>query len=143
MNPPVPAVVLMKHHTIGPVHRVARRGGFTLIEVLVALTIVAVALMAALRATGSMAQSSEELRLRTLAQWSAENQLAELRIQSLVPGLGAQTKVCPQADIELTCKIEVFAMPAQAFRRVEVSVFGGRDNHRLARLVGFPSQLGQ
>ncbi len=125
------------------IRSVSRTSGFTLIEVLVALTIAAVALMAALRATGSMAQSSEELRLRTLAQWSAENQLSELRIQSLVPGLGAQTKACPQADIELTCKIEVFAMPAQTFRRVEVSVYGGRDNHRLARLMGFPSQINQ
>lgn len=120
-----------------------RDRGFTLIEVLVALTIAAVALMAALRATGSLAQSSEELRLRTLAQWSAENQLSELRIQNELPGLGAQNKPCPQADIALTCKIEVFQMPHPSFRRVEVSVYGGRDNHRLARLVGFPNQFTQ
>lgn len=117
--------------------------GFTLVEVLVALTIAAVALMAALRATSSMASSSEELRLRTLAQWSAENVLSELRIQSELPGLGVQSRACPQADVPLSCRIEVFAMPAATFRRVEVSVYGGPSNHRLARLMGFPSQVGQ
>lgn len=116
--------------------------GFTLVEVLVALTIAAIALMAALRATSSMASSSEELRLRTLAQWSAENILSELRIQGDLPSLGSQTRPCPQADIELSCKIDVFPMPAATFRRVEVSVFGGPRNHRLARLMGFPSQVG-
>lgn len=116
--------------------------GFTLIEVLVALTIAAVALMAALRATGAMANSSEELRLRTLAQWSAENVLSLIRVQAEFPTLGTSTRPCPQADIPLTCRIEVFAMPSPAFRRVEVSVFGGSDNHRLARLVGFPNQVG-
>ena len=43
--------------------------GFTLVEVLVALTIVSVALMASLRAVGVLTQGSVELRARTLAQW--------------------------------------------------------------------------
>lgn len=122
--------------------RAARAAGFTLVEVLVALTIAAVALMAALRATGAMANSSEELRLRTLAQWSAENVLSLIRVQAEFPTPGTTTRPCPQADIPLTCRIEVFAMPSPAFRRVEVSVFGGNENHRLARLVGFPNQVG-
>ena len=123
-------------------NRSRQRRGFTLIEVLVALTIASVALLAAMRATGSMALSSEELKLRTLAQWSAENQLSMIRIQGEVPQLGKREAPCPQADISLNCQIEVFAMPAQAFRRVEVSVYGGLDKHRLVRLIGFSSQVG-
>ena len=123
-------------------NRSRQRRGFTLIEVLVALTIASVALLAAMRATGSMALSSEELKLRTLAQWSAENQLSMIRIQGEVPQLGKREAPCPQANIALNCQIEVFAMPAQAFRRVEVSVYGGLDNHRLVRLIGFSSQVG-
>ena len=52
--------------------------GFTLIEMLVALAIVAVALLAGVRAVGTMAQTSVELKLRLLAQVSAENRIAEL-----------------------------------------------------------------
>ena len=86
-------------------NRSRQRRGFTLIEVLVALTIASVALLAAMRATGSMALSSEELKLRTLAQWSAENQLSMIRIQGEVPQLGKREAPCPQADISLNCQI--------------------------------------
>lgn len=121
--------------------RRAAVGGFTLIEVLVALTIAAVALMAALRATGSLVQSSEELRLRTLGQWSAENRLSLLRIQNELPVIGRREFDCSQGEATLSCREDVFAMPAPNFRRVEVSVFSGSDNHRVARLVGFLSRI--
>ena len=53
--------------------------GFTLVEVLVALAIVSIALMAALRASGQATNASGELRLRLFAGWVAENRLAEHR----------------------------------------------------------------
>jgi general secretion pathway protein I len=130
----------MTRQWLGP--RLAVRG-FTLIEVLVALTIASVALMAALRATGALVQSSEELRLRTLAQWSAENRLSLLRIQNDLPVIGRREFDCSQAEAALTCQEDVFAMPAPNFRRVEVSVFAVSDRHRVARLVGFLSKLQQ
>jgi general secretion pathway protein I len=122
-------------------HVGARNGGFTLVEVLVAMTIAAVALMAALRATGALVQSSEELRWRTLAQWSAENRLSLIRITGDLPVVGRNSFDCSQADVQLICEEEVFAMPEPNFRRVELSVFGGRDRHRLARLVAFPGRF--
>jgi general secretion pathway protein I len=54
-----------------------RRAGFTLIEVLVALAISAVGLMAAYRAAGLATQEHGWLRHRTLASWVAQNQLAD------------------------------------------------------------------
>ena len=56
--------------------------GFTLIEVLAALAIIAVALMAALRATGQGTSNVGELRSRLFASWVAENLLAEQRAHS-------------------------------------------------------------
>lgn len=122
----------------------ARRAGargFTLVEVLVALTIVAVALLASLRAVGNLTQSSANLKARTFAQWSAENRLAQIRVQSEWPNPGANQYDCSQAGVQLTCREEVFATPNTSFRRVEISVLDPADGHRLARLVGFATNL--
>ena len=116
-------------------------GGFTLIEVLVALTIVAVALMAALRAAGSLTQNSGELRARMLAQWSAENRLAQMRVQAEWPAPGRARYDCSQSGVQLVCQEEVFATPNASFRRVELSVFDATGTARLARLVGFATNL--
>ena len=59
-----------------------RDTGFTLLETLVALAILAVALTAAFRAMGVSAQSAGELRERLIGDWVAENRLAELRADS-------------------------------------------------------------
>jgi general secretion pathway protein I len=114
-------------------HRAAR--GFTMIEVLVALAIVAIALAASLRAVGSLAASETDLHNRLLAGWSADNALAQLRLAHAWPDLGTQTFDCSQANLPLTCTQTVSATPNPVFRRVEVSVTTpGRDGN-LAQLV--------
>ena len=98
--------------------------GFTLIEVLVALAILAIALAAASRASAMMANSSVELRQRLLASWVAQNRLAEGEVE--------------QAGLKLTWHETVSATPNQAFRRVEIRVgAAGGDEHALARLTGY------
>ncbi len=58
-----------------------REGGFTLIEVMVALSILAVVAVAASRASSAYLSSVEVLRTRTLAHFVAQNAAADLRIQ--------------------------------------------------------------
>lgn len=118
-----------------------RDRGFTLIEVLVALTIVSVALMAALKASGTLAQSNADLRARAMAQWSAENRLAQMRVQSDWPPVGRNRIDCSQASAQLICQEDIIATPNPFFRRVEISVFDATDNRRLARLIGFATTL--
>jgi general secretion pathway protein I len=118
--------------------RALRRAvGFTLVEVLVAMTIASIALMTAIRATGSLAVNSAELRSRTMAQWSAENRLSQIRISGEWPALGRREFDCSQAGIQLTCVEQVFQTPNPAFRRVEVGVFATGSDFRLSRLIGF------
>jgi general secretion pathway protein I len=118
--------------------------GFTLIEILVALTIVSVALMASIRAVGSLTASASDLRHRTLAQWSAENQLAQIRIeQGILPAVGRRSFACDQGDLRLRCDQVVQTTDNPSFRRVDVQVFDASvaNGPRLARLVGFATTL--
>jgi len=117
--------------------RIPRVRGFTLVEVLVALAIVAVALLAGLRAVSTMAQTGAELRMRLLAQSSAENRIAELRAARAFPGVGARTVACPQGGVQLECVEEAKATPNPLFRRIEVRVYAGSGrDHMLAELIG-------
>ena len=111
-------------------------GGFTLLEVLVALVIVGTALGASLRAVGSLTSNSAGLRATMMATWSAENRQVQIRLDGVFPPLGKQTFECPQGDLKLVCQEEVLATPNPRFRRVEVSVYDLSDpNRRIIKLV--------
>jgi general secretion pathway protein I len=118
-----------------------RKSGFTLIEVLVALAIIAIALSAALRAAGQGTNSAGELRARLLAGWVGENLVAEHRARSdwLAPGIQRGTQY--QSGIEFWWREEVTLLPSPELRRVDVLVFDAPDEARaLARVSGVIAQ---
>ena len=96
--------------------------GFTLIEVLVALTIVATALLSGLKATGALQHNAERQTLALLGQVCAENELARLRLLRQLPGTGISQSECPQAGLRLGLELQVQATPNPNFRRVEARV---------------------
>ncbi|HEV8645560.1 MAG TPA: type II secretion system minor pseudopilin GspI [Burkholderiales bacterium] len=115
-----------------------KRGGFTLVEVLVALAIISIALLAALRVAGGGTSSVGELRARLLAGWVAENLLAEQRARGEWPSLGIQRGTQRQGGIEFAWREEAIATPNVTFRRVDIRVFAAPEEaHALAHLTGF------
>jgi general secretion pathway protein I len=109
--------------------------GFTMIEVLVALAIIAVALAASLRAVGMLANDEGELHRRLLAGWSADNALTEVHLVREWPDIGEQSFDCSQGNLPLTCTERVSATPNPIFRRVEISVTTPGRSGNLAQLV--------
>jgi general secretion pathway protein I len=113
-----------------------RRRGFTLIEVLVALAIIAVALSAGMRALAQSADGASSLKARTLAMWVAENRLARMQIGELSSAEGSGDET--QAGLRFAWRQTITATPNPAFRRIEVVVTEpGRPDYALARLVGY------
>lgn len=97
--------------------------GFTLIEVLVALGILAVALLAGLQATGALSQLAHRQTLSLLGQICAENELIRLRLQRQLPPIGDDQRDCLQAGRQLQVQLHVQATPNPNFRRVDARVF--------------------
>lgn len=109
--------------------------GFTLVEVLVALAVVAIAL-AALAAAGSrVIAAQQELQSRTVAFWVADNRLSELRlVEVLEPGNAEGQSRMAGRDWRWQQRIE--PAPGGELWRVDVSVFDERDRP-LAQQSGF------
>ena len=112
--------------------------GFTLIETLVALAIVAIALVAALRATSANIDAVQQLKLRTQAAWVAANQINQLLVEQAFPDLGAQRGQAHQGQLDFIWSQEVTITPNYSFRRVEIKVFLlDAPDHALARQVSY------
>ncbi len=112
--------------------------GFTLLETLVALAILAIALAAILRVAGAETHHAEELRSRLLADWVAQNRLALHAARGDWFAEGTQRGEDTQAGVRLLWKEEISATPNPAFRRIEVGVFAPDDDeHALRKLVGY------
>ena len=115
--------------------------GFTLVEVLVALAILAVALAAAGRSVALSTDSAMEHKQRVLAGLVAENRLGELVARRAWPGVGITEGNERQAGVDFRWRAEVFATPHPGLRRVEIQVSDAADpTHELRRLVGVLSR---
>lgn len=118
--------------------RSRRSPGFTLVEILVALAIVAVALAAGMRALAQSADSASTLKARTLALWVAQNRLANAELADPWPALGSAAGDAEQAGTRFIWREVVSGTPNPAFRKIEIIVADPQTpDYALARLVGY------
>ena len=100
-----------------------RGRGFTLIEVLVALAIVAIALAAGLHATAALTTNALRQSSMLLAQLCAENELVRVRLARQMPGIGERRTACHQAGTDFEVALTVAPTPNPNFLRVDAQVF--------------------
>ena len=96
--------------------------GFTLIEVLVALTIVAITLGAGIKAAGALTNNTQRLADVSAAQWCADNQLTGLRLSNLTPPIGDSEFSCVELGQTYRGTLVVRPTPNLNFRNVEAQV---------------------
>lgn len=112
--------------------------GFTLLEMLVALTVLAIALLAALRASSAGVQNTVEIRNRLLAGWVAQNRLAEHLARRDWLAIGLVRGDESQGGVRFRWEEKIVGTPNYQFRRVEVRVFAEQEpDQALASLTGF------
>ena len=114
--------------------------GFTLIEILVAIAILAVALAATTRAASIATDGALETRQRLLATWAAENRVSEIRARRFFPEIATTRYTATQGGLDLVIDEVVTATPNPAIRRVDIAVADARDAKRiLSRLTAYAS----
>jgi general secretion pathway protein I len=112
-----------------------RFAGFTLIEVMVALVVAALGMMAVHKMLNDYVVTAVEVEQRTLASWIATNKLTELSIAPTWPSLGDYDEEIEFANQQWRCDIEVSETPVANLRRVDVSVRLVNDPERVVRKV--------
>ncbi|HET6631868.1 MAG TPA: type II secretion system minor pseudopilin GspI [Rhodanobacteraceae bacterium] len=121
-----------------------RAAGFTLLEVLVALVVLALALVALTRTAGGETAQFDALRQRTLAGWVAANALTEARLQPGMPALGRRDGQRMLANRNWRYRLTVSSTPAAGIRRLHVDVYApGDDGPRAVPLIGMDGFAGQ
>lgn len=96
--------------------------GLTLVEVLVALAIVAMASAAGLRASGALLNHAQRHSEQLLAQLCAENEWVRWRLSSPAPGQGSVSSLCEQGGQRFAVTLVVHATPNPNFQRIEARV---------------------
>ena len=117
--------------------------GFTLIEVMVALGIIAIAMAAVMMTVTANVRNATGLKERTLAHWVAMNKMAELHIMNDKewPSIKKTTGETLMAEHEWHWEQEVEKTPVEKIRKVYIRVRSDEDDeYPLITLVGFVQQ---
>lgn len=115
-----------------------RAQGFTLIEVLVAMAILALSMFALMQTAASQSRNITTLRDRAIAEWVAANKLAELQALRTWGSTEKKTGETTMANVTWHWQAEFFEVNDDDLRRVEISVRRNPDsNNPLYRLPGF------
>ncbi|MDA8360895.1 MAG: type II secretion system minor pseudopilin GspI [Gammaproteobacteria bacterium] len=114
--------------------------GFTLLEVLVALFILAVALAAVMRNLTGAITTTGALRDRTLALWVADARLTHVETVTKWPGLGTGHTRMREDGRAFVVRTHVVRTALPNLRRVDIAVRRAHRSDTLMRLVGFVRQ---
>jgi general secretion pathway protein I len=96
--------------------------GFTLIEVVVALIVVSLGMLAVIETVGGTARNSSYLRDKTIAHWVAMNKLTEVRLLPNAPAVDKSSDEVEMAGRDWRWTMEVKQTPVETIRRIDISV---------------------
>ena len=112
-------------------------GGFTLIEVLIALFIATLALAAAMAAISQMVDGATGMQERTYASWIAQNKIAELRLANVIPEVDSKTSEISYAGTEWQLETVITETGVENLFRVDVIVSPAGSEEVSGTVTGF------
>jgi general secretion pathway protein I len=120
----------------------SRSAGFTLLEVMVALVVVALALAAVMASISQMIDAGTAMRDRTYANWIAQNKITELRLQNVIPEVSQTSGEVDYAGLEWGWEATISETGVENLFRVDVDVSFAGSNDVIWRSTGFIGEPG-
>ncbi len=119
--------------------------GFTLLEMLVAVAVLAIALAAIISNGARYAGGAASLRDKSLALWVARNRLTEIELAPVWPETGKSDEDIKMGGIEWTWRVTVVGTPDPSLRRIDIRVEkkGEKNATAYATLTSFLSNVGR
>ena len=118
------------------------QSGFSLLEVLIGLAILAIAMISGIKALTQSVQTQSVINQQYLAMLSANDLLNRIYLQKMWPEFAVHKTVCSQPNLNLICIRTTYNTPNPLFRRVEIEVYAAHANdpyepqgQRLAKLT--------
>jgi len=124
----------------------SRQHAFTLVEVMVALAIIALSLTAVAAKMGRMIDTSNAMRERTFASWIAQNKITELRLANVIPEVTATSGEVDYANSTWGWRAVVSESGIENLYRVDVAISYVDSDDVIRTVTGFigePVPLGQ
>lgn len=112
-----------------------KQRAFTLIEVLVAMTIIAVGVSALVASAGSSAWRADYLREREFGRWVASNVLTELQAVPAWPDVGTKNTEVSMGNFQWYVRTRTQAVADADLRRLDIEVRRDKDSESYVYVV--------
>ncbi len=116
--------------------------GFTLIEVMVALAIVALSLSAVVASVSQMVQAASAIQERTYASWIAQNKISEIRLSNVTPEVSETDDQVTFASVEWALRTTISETGVENLYRVDVAVSYASNEQVIRTVTGFIGEPG-
>ncbi len=123
-------------------NRSERIGGFTLVEVMVALAIAGLSLAAVAASISQMVDAGSAMRERTYASWIAQNKIAEMRLANVLPEVSTTSGEVEYASLEWAWRAIISETGVENLFRVDVEVSYAGSDDIIRTVTGFIGEPG-
>jgi general secretion pathway protein I len=134
---------MMHCRDVHPAPPPAPQAGFTLIEMVVAVAILAMAMAAILSGMARHADNTAHLRERTVALWIAHNRLTEIELQPAWPDVGRSDGEVQFGGRKWRWEAEVQKTSDDRLRRIDIRVLSPQRDGDAAALSAFLADTGR